>query len=100
MLERLSSSHEVLACTGGVQHRTKLDYTVTIQGLEERIQIMEEMQQKVFGTCQQRENHWSMSIERHLLVSKMAKVCQSNTCLSVIVLGGFYDLLLRRVKFK
>ena len=51
-----------------------IDYSIATTCVRENIQLMEETQQRVDGICQQRENHWSLSIERHTIITKMAKV--------------------------
>ena len=68
MLERLTTPHKL-----GSRDNC-IDYSVGVNNVKKKIQKMEETQQTVDGICQQRENHWSLSIERYSIITNMTKV--------------------------
>ncbi len=68
LLERVTSSRKL------DEEGDTIDYSIATTCVKDNIKLMEETQQRVDGICQQRESHWTLSIERHSIITKMAKV--------------------------
>lgn len=63
---RLTASSEL-----GKESGCTVDYSPALRTMEMKIKEMERERDRVEEVCQERENHWSMSIERHDLIEKM-----------------------------